>query len=185
MSVVILQKLFASFGKEEAPEKFRGVLPGTGQVFEMTLSKVKHEGKKEASLFDEQEFLLGAKVAFHAVVDAFANGNKDILKPLLSKKVYDVFCDEIDKRTQAENKMEFSLIAINSSKILSKNDKNKPTSVTVELITEQMNVLRNKDGIVIEGDAVQIAKVKDVWTFKKENGIRAGWIVSATKSEAV
>ena len=48
VSVVILQKLFSVLGKETTMEKFRGVVPGTGQVFEMTLSKIKEEGKKEA-----------------------------------------------------------------------------------------------------------------------------------------
>lgn len=185
VSVVILQKLFSVLGKDTTMEKFRGVVPGTGQVFEMTLSKIKEEGKKELTSFDEQEFLFGAKIAFNTIVDAFSKGNKAVLKPILSKKVYEAFCAEIDKRQENEQKMEFFLIAINSSKILTKNDEKKPTSITVELITEQMNVLRDKDGIVLEGDAVQIAKVKDVWTFKKESKLHSGWIVCATKSEAV
>ena len=184
VSIVILQKLFSVLGKESKTEKFQGVVPGTGQVFEMTLSKIKEEGKKDPHLFDEQEFLLGAKIAFNTIVDAYARGNKAVLKPILSKKVYDAFCSEIDKRAENEQKMEFALIAINSSKILSKNDDKKPTTITVELVTEQMNVLRDKDGAVLEGDAVQIAKVKDTWTFKKESKLHASWILAATKSEA-
>ncbi len=187
VAVIILKKLFSTLGKEPSTEKFRGVLPGTGQVFEMTISQgdAKEEEKKEAHCFNEPDFLLGAKMAFNAVVDAFANGNKEILKPLVSKKVFNTFSSEIDKRIGLEQKMEFSLIAIESSKILSKNDDKKPTLITVELITEQMNVLRDKDGVVLEGDPIQISKVKDVWAFKKETGVRSTWVVTATKSEAV
>ena len=184
VSIVILQKLFSSFGKEQTTEKFRGVVPGTGQIFEMTLSKVKDEGKKENHLFDEEDFLLGAKVAFSTIVDAFANGDKESLKSTVSQRLYSVLCAAIDKRAELEQTMEFSLIGVSSSKILSKNDDKKPTLITVELVTEQMNVLRDKDGNVLEGDAIQIAKVKDTWTFKKESKLRSGWVVCSTKSEA-
>ena len=187
VAVVIFLKLFSVFGKEnEKTEKFRGVLPGTGQIVEMTITgKPEKLEKKEAHVFKEEDFLMGAKMAFNAVVDAFATGNKETLKPLVSRKVFDAFFNDIQKREENGEKMEFSLIAINSSKILSKNDEKKPTRVTVELITEQMNVLRDKNGVVLEGDPIQISLVKDTWTFQKETGLRSSWIVIATKSEAV
>ena len=187
VAVVIFMKLFSVLGKEnEKTEKFRGVLPGTGQIVEMTIKggAVKNE-KKEAHVFNEEDFLMGAKMAFNAVVDAFANGNKETLKPLVSRKVFDSFANEIQKWEENGEKMEFSLIAINSSKILSKNDSKKPTRITVELLTEQMNVLRDRNGAVLEGDPIQISVVKDTWTFQKEIGLRSSWIVVATKSEAV
>lgn len=187
VAVVILLKLFSVLGKEQVKtEKFRGVLPGTGQIVEMTITgSPNKQEKKETHAFNEEDFLMGAKMAFNAVVDAFANGNKETLKPLVSRKVFDVFSQEIQKRQDNGEKMEFSLIAINSSKILSKNDEKKPTRVTVELVTEQMNVLRDKNGVVLEGDPIQISSVKDTWTFQKEVGLRSSWIVIATKSEAV
>lgn len=187
VAVVIFLKLFSVFGKEnEKTEKFRGVLPGTGQIVEMTIKggTVKNE-KKDAHVFNEEDFLMGAKMAFNAVVDAFASGNRETLKPLVSRKVFDSFVNEIQKREDNGEKMEFSLIAINSSKILSKNDSKKPTRITVELLTEQMNVLRDRNGTVLEGDPIQISSVKDTWTFQKEIGLRSSWIVVATKSEAV
>ena len=187
VAVVILSKLFSVLGKENVKtEKFRGVLPGTGQIVEMTITgKPEKNDKKDPHVFNEEDFLMGAKMAFNAVVDAFASGNKETLKPLVSRKVFDAFFNDIQKREENGEKMEFSLIAINSSKILSKNDEKKPTRVTVELVTEQMNVLRDKDGVVLEGDPIQISLVKDTWTFQKEIGLRSSWIVVATKSEAI
>ena len=184
---VVLSKLFSVLGKEDLPkEKFRGVLPGTGQVFEMTIVKTPQtEKNKKNNLFDEKDFLIGAKIAFNAIADAFANGNKEVLKPLLSHKVFEVFSKDIEQRKKQDEKMEFSLIAINSSKILSKNDDKKPTRIVVELISEQMNVLRDKNGVVLQGDPIQISSVKDIWTFKKTSGLRATWIVVSTQSEAI
>ena len=128
--------------------------------------------------------MLSAKIAFGAIADAFAHGDKAALKGVVSQKLYNALCSAIDKRNELEQTMEFSLIGISSSKILSKNDDKKPTVITVELVTEQMNVLRDKDGNILEGDAIQIAKIKDTWTFKKENKLRSGWVVCTTKSEA-
>ena len=184
---VILSKLFSTLGKEPVQaEKFRGILPGTGQVFEMTIVKNKSDKTpKKENFFDEQDFLIGAKIAFNTIVEAYSRGDKNILKPLLSAKVFDVFSSDIEKRKNSEEKMEFSLIAINSAKVLSKNDDKKPTQVTVELVSEQMNVLRDKNGIVLEGDPIQLSTLKDTWVFEKTTGLHSSWIVVATKSEAV
>ena len=184
---VVLSKLFSTLGKEPLQgEKFRGVLPGTGQVVEMTILKNKAENiSKKENVFDEQDFLIGAKIAFNTVAEAFSKGDKHTLKPLLSRKVFDSFSADIEKRLEKEEKSEFSLIAINNAKIISKNDDKKPTRITVELISEQMNVLRDKNGIVLEGDPIQLSCVKDTWVFEKTNGLRSSWIVIATKSEAV
>ena len=184
---VILSKLFSTLGKEPVQaEKFHGVLPGTGQVFEMTIVKNKSEDTvKKESFFDEQDFLIGAKIAFNTIAEAYSKGDKKVLKPLLSAKAFDVFSSNIDEREEKEEKMEFSLIAINSAKILAKNNEKKPSQVTVELISEQMNVLRDKNGSVLEGDPIQLSTLKDTWTFEKTSGLRSSWIVIATKSEAV
>ena len=184
---VILSKLFSVLGKENVPsEKFRGVLPGTGQVFEMTIVKSPStETPKKENAFDEKDFIIGAKIAFNTIAEAFAQGNKDALKPLLSRKVFDSFCKEIENRNEKKEKMEFSLISINSSKILSKNNEKKPTKITVELISEQMNVLRDENGTVLEGDPIQLSSVKDTWTCQKTNSLRSTWIVVSTQSEAV
>ena len=184
---IVLSKLFSTLGKEPVQaEKFRGVLPGTGQVFEMTIVKKKaQEELKKENCFDERDFLIGAKIAFNTIAEAYSKGDKKVLKPLLSGKVFDAFSSVIDEREEKEEKMEFSLIAINSAKILSQNDKKKPTQITVELVSEQMNVLRDKTGAVLEGDPIQLSTLKDTWVFEKTSGLRSSWIVVATKSEAV
>ena len=188
IAAVIISRLFSKLGQEEEKtERFRGVLPGTGQVFEMTIVKNDddEQTQKKANEFDENDFLMGAKIAFNAIADAFSVGRKDVLKSLVSKRVYEGFSAEIDRRDKAGEKMEFSLIAINSAKVIARDNLKKPNKVKVELISEQMNVLRGKDGQVLEGDPIMIAKVKDIWTFEKKSGVRSGWQVVATKSEAV
>ena len=87
------------------------------------------------------------------------------------------------EREKQGHKMEFSLISICSSKII--RDTKNPLKVTVEFISEQVNVLRDASGEVLEGDPLFIGKVMDTWTFEKQKGIRSDWIITSTKSEAL
>lgn len=184
--VLLVSKLISVLGKEPVQEeKVRLVSPTSGQVLEMRLIKeAPDKSEKDLHAFNEEDFLMGAKMAFNAVVEAFANGNREALKPLLSSKVFNVFKADIEKREALKQKMEFSLIAIDSSKIVQKSSEPQPQKITVEFITEQMNVLRSQDGSVLEGDPILINKVTDTWTFEKEPKGRKNWVVTATKSEA-
>lgn len=186
--VLVVSKLISVLGREPIQgEKVRLISATSGQVLEMRLIKDKKTEKKpkQAPSFNEEDFLMGAKMAFNAVVEAFSYGNKEALKPLLSQKVYEAFVADIEKRQKNGQKMEFSLIAIDSSKVLQKSDGQLPTKVTVEFVSEQMNVLKDKEGTVLEGDPILITKVLDIWTFEKEPKGRSNWVVTATKSEAL
>lgn len=78
--------------------------------------------KKETSGFNQDDFLIGAKMAFNAVVDAFAGGRVDTLKTFLAPRVYDSFVQAIEERKAKEQKMEFTLISFVSCKILEQSD---------------------------------------------------------------
>ena len=186
--VLVVSKLISVLGREPVQgEKVRLISATSGQVLEMRLIKDKKTEKKpkQAPSFNEEDFLMGAKMAFNAVVEAFSYGNKEALKPLLSQKVYEAFVADIETRQKNGQKMEFSLIAIDSSKVLQKSDGQLPTKVTVEFVSEQMNVLKDKEGTVLEGDPILITKVLDIWTFEKEPKGHSNWVVTATKSEAL
>ncbi len=185
---LVVSKLISVLGQEPKGEKIRFVSNKTGDVLEMTLiseKKASQPEKKNQGDFNEEDFLIGAKMAFNAVVDAFAQGQEDTLKTLLSPRVYDKFIAAIEERKLKEQKMEFSLISFVSCKILTRSDEKNPKTVTVDFVTEQTNALCDKTGAVIEGDSIFIGKVHDVWTFQKENKSKNSWVVSATKSEAL
>ena len=62
--------------------------------------------------FDPEEFVVGARVAFEMVVTAFAKGDKDALRPLLSDEVYDNFTTAIDARESRGETLETTLVGI-------------------------------------------------------------------------
>lgn len=53
--------------------------------------------------FDPEHFMKGAGTAFHMIVTAFAEGDKESLRDLLSDEIYQVFSAEIDRRTAPQH----------------------------------------------------------------------------------
>ncbi len=166
--------------EKQLPEKLRFFSEKTGQIVEMRLMKEPPE-TFDLAKFAQEEFLLRAKIIYKEVVESFANGDLNNLKTYTADDVFSAFSDAVKTRNEQEQKMEFSLICFNSAEITNVSPEN--DKVTVAFETEQINLLKNQDDEVAEGDPMSIAKVKDLWTFSKKG--KNKWVVCATQSEAV
>lgn len=158
--------------------KIRFVSEKTGEVIEMHLIDTASTSKKQ---MNEESFLANAKIAFQLVVDSFTKGDLQKIKNLVVPDIYTAFEKEVAHRKENNQIVDFSLICFDSVKIL--NSSTQKEEITVQFVTEQINLLKDKDGNVIEGDEMSVATVTDTWTFRKKNASK--WIVSATKSGAV
>ena len=57
--------------------------------------------------------------------------------------------------------------------------------VVVEFVSEQVNLLRNAQGEVVEGDENFVQKITDVWTFERiVNAKNNNWVLVSTKKTA-
>ncbi len=160
------------------PGKIRFISEQTGEVIEMDLID---QTKKSLKEFSEETFLANAKLAFQMVVNSFAKGDIADLKKFLHPEIYSVFEKEVLERKEKKQVVDFSLICFDSVKIINKSISKE--EVTVQFVTEQINLLKDADGKVIEGDEMSVATVTDTWTFKRKN--KTKWVVSATKSGAI
>lgn len=163
--------------KETNPEKIELISGQDGKIIKMVIPTNSISLPKK-EVMTEEDFLRGAKMTFHVVSNAFAKGRKKELKDFLAPKVYDTFVKAIETREAQKNSVDFSLICLSSAKVLKKAQDLK--EVTVEFVSEQINLLKNEKGEVIEGDPMTVATVEDIWTFKR-NG-HDNWIITATKS---
>ena len=60
---------------------------------------------------------------------------------------------------------------------------NRTAFVTVSFLTEQVNVTRNKEGQVTDGDPNRVTEVHDVWTFARNTRARdPNWTLVETAS---
>lgn len=118
--------------------------------------------------FDEKHFLEGAKAAFAMIVDAFARGDTATLRPLLADDVYDSFARVIRDRQAAGEQHEARIELVREAEVVeAKLDAARTAHVTVRLVSDQVNVVRDRAGTVIDGDPKALVENTDVWTFAR------------------
>ncbi len=133
--------------------------------------------------FDPEDFASGAGAAFEIIVSAFATGDEDALKPLLSRDVYGNFTGAIEARNRAGEHMETTVVGIKSADIIEAEMDGRDAVLTVKLVTDQINVTRNRDGKVISGDPERVVEVTDIWTFQRNTRSRdPNWSLVATRT---
>lgn len=134
--------------------------------------------------FKEDEFLDGARIAFEMILEAFARGDKKQLRTLLGAGIYDDFAQEIDRREQAGERLETTLVSFVLADIVAAGVEAHKSRVTVKFLTEQVNVLRDAADATIEGDASTVSKITDLWTFERDTRSRdPNWQLVETRSD--
>ena len=135
------------------------------------------------SSFAPDEFCEGAKVAFEMIVQAFAEGDLKTLRSLLNDEVYENFSVAVKQRQEVEEELETTVIGIKAADLLEARLEGRMAFVTVKFQSEQVNVTRDKDGEVVDGDPVQVTEVTDIWTFARNTRARdPNWTLVETRS---
>ena len=133
--------------------------------------------------FNRENFLNGAKKAFEIIVTSFAKGEVEKLKTLVSKSLLRKFETVIAQRKEEGISAETDFIGFDEAVIAdAKISKNDIIKISVKFVSEQVNILRNKSGEVIEGDENFIQSITDVWTFERSiNATSPNWTLVSTK----
>jgi len=131
--------------------------------------------------FDSNEFVSGTRIAFEMVLVSFAVGDTDTLRPLLSPEVFGNFSQSILDREQAGETMETTLVGIRTAELVEAYMAGRTAHLTVKFVSEQIMVVRDEAGEVIEGDPTVVTQVTDFWTFTRDTRNRdPNWILVAT-----
>lgn len=117
--------------------------------------------------FDLQQFLNGARAAFEMIIEAYAAGDKSTLRPLLADDVYAGFERAIDQREAAGQSFETQLTAVPAAEVVGAEMRGNAARVTVRFKSEQINLLRDAEGKVLEGEPRTAEEVIDLWTFER------------------
>jgi len=115
----------------------------------------------------KEQFIKGAKKAYEMIITSFAEGDKKALKPLLNKKIFQNFSDEIDYRKKENLKSELTFVGVKSAEIKNFEKKDNNYTFTVNFVSEIITCKKDKNNNVIEGSPDIIKTVKDVWKFSK------------------
>ncbi len=133
--------------------------------------------------FDLDGFLGGARAAFEMIVAAFAAGDKAVLQPLLAPEVFRHFAEAIDTRAHNGETLATDLVGIRSVEPVEARMEGSFASLTLRIVSEQVNALRDHEGHVVEGSTERVVDVIDEWTFRRDT--RAGdpnWALAATRT---
>ena len=133
--------------------------------------------------FDPAAFLDGAKMAYEAIVMAFAEGDEATLEQLLGTDVFEGFQRAIRERDTRGEKVLSSLVGIDKADIIETEIKNRSAYVTVKFVSELISVTRDSDGEVVEGDPKKVREVTDIWTFCRDIASKnPNWKLVATEA---
>lgn len=129
------------------------------------------------------EFLSGARQAYEMILMAFERGDVDGLRPFLAPDVLETFEAVIDQRNEQGLTIEAEFVGVREISLQEATfDRDKGIGeVTVRFVGELTSVVRNADGEIIEGDASEIKRQRDVWTFARTMGADdPNWALVAT-----
>ena len=118
--------------------------------------------------FDSAAFLNGAATAFDMILTAFADGDRETLKNLLSEAVFDNFNQAITAREAAGNHLETTLVALSDAELVSARHQDHSAVLDVSFVSEQITVTRNSAGEIIAGDPNSVRQIRDLWTFARD-----------------
>ena len=134
--------------------------------------------------FEPIGFAGGARAAFTTIVEAFAKGETAPLRALLDGPTFSSFEGAIRGRAERHEKVETTLIGFGASDIASAELQGSNAAVTVRFVSEQINVTRNAEGQVADGNPNEVQKVVDLWTFRRDTkSSDPNWLLIKTESE--
>jgi predicted lipid-binding transport protein (Tim44 family) len=164
---------------EPGPTVAEEAAPREGTPLEVGLTQIRVANPK----FNINEFQSGARIAFELILTAFAAGDTATLKNLLSPEVFGNFSQSIREREQAGETMETTLVGFKSSDIVEAYMAGRTAHITVKFVTQQINVVRGKDGEIVDGDLSAVNDVTDFWTFARDSrSPDPNWMLVATGS---
>ena len=118
--------------------------------------------------FNEKEFLEGAQKFFEMVIDCFVKGDlKDIVN-FIDDKLIKNFQSVIDDRLVDGETLQIDVTKMNNVQIKDVKKLKNFMRVSVIFETEQIKVLKDKKGKIIDGDQNNSILVKDLWIFEKQ-----------------
>ena len=149
-------------GKDNAPAGGSNVVPMTPNV------KTKFSPIIEMDpSFTASHFIDGAKAAYSMILEAFASGDKELLKSLLTPDVYAVYEDAINARESQNYRQVTDLGRLKSAKVQSVKMDGAIARIHVLYESELTSALLNEAGDVVEGDPDVLSSISEIWEYER------------------
>ena len=117
-------------------------------------------------------FLEGSRGAYEMILMAFEKGDLSEVVGFLAEEVAETLQSVIDQREEQGLTVDANFVGVREVS-LKEADFDRSTNegeVTVRFVGELTSVVKNADGEVVEGNANEIKRQRDVWTFARIMG---------------
>lgn len=118
--------------------------------------------------FAPDDFLSGARAAYEMVITAFSKRDRDTLKMLLSADMYKSFELSLADAEKEKRFNDTTLTAITDATITNAKLSGSMATITVDFTSEQIHLIRDEEGAIIEGNPSQQHAVEDQWVFTRD-----------------
>jgi predicted lipid-binding transport protein (Tim44 family) len=133
--------------------------------------------------FSQQSFMQGAENAYRMILDNFARGDMDQLKPLLGYDMASSFSDAIRDRRKAGEELSITLVEISRVDLLRAWVSEGVASIAVEYHSTQIRVLRDEAGNILDGESEEPETFVDQWTFERDvTTDNPNWLLTETQA---
>ena len=119
--------------------------------------------------FQTARFLDGAESAFRIIVQAFADGERTRLHPLLSDDAYRAFEGAIAAREAEGHVQRTEIRSIESAVIEQAELVGTQAAITVRFVSDQVNLTTDRAGMPVAG-ADAVTEMTDIWRFERNLG---------------
>ncbi len=133
--------------------------------------------------FTAENFMEGARRAYEMIVSAFAKGDHDTLRNLLSPQVYGQFAAEIEARERRGETMETAVVSIDSVTLEDARAEQGRNEITLRYSAKLMTVVRDKSGAIVSGGVDRSVPAQELWTFARQSrSENPNWKLIATQA---
>ncbi len=161
----------------EAANAPRQMVPGVTPAIERGLKEISAADRQ----FDLLAFVEGSKGAYRMVLEAFWAGDKDALKNLCEREVYDAFVQAIDDRGARGERLENRLVRIDDATVVAASYQAPMARIAVRFTADVAAITRNADGVVVAGSLTDAVEARDLWTFSRDtNSTAPDWLLDET-----
>jgi len=154
----------------QQPEEGPVLYPGMRREYPAATPAVERGLREIASAdrrFDAFAFMDGARAAYRMILEAFWKGDREELRHLCERDVYDSFVAAIDAREAAGETLDNRLVRIEDTAIVAASYDAPCARITVRFRSDIAAVTRDADGNVIAGSLDDAIEAIDIWSFAR------------------
>ncbi len=152
------------FGMEDLDKKTQNENEIDPQIEKLGLSAITRVDPN----FSVSHFVNGATSAYSMILEAYADGDKDILKGLLIDETFKIYYDAIEAREQAGQTQVTDLGRLRKVSIESAKVEGSKAFIRVLYEADLTSALRDSEGNIVEGDPDVLSFVSEIWEYRRD-----------------